>query len=125
MKTKTITILGKEVTLGYCHATEIGYNLLADEDVSAFFSHAVACLQDNRMPDIRKTICMIIAAVKAYSEWKEVPATITDRELMYEADPVEVGTALGTILQLRADFYHMPTSEPTGETNEGEDQKNA
>ena len=125
MKIKTITILGKNVTLGDCHATEIGYNLMSDEDVSEFFSHAVACLQDNRMPDIRKTICMIIAAVKAYSEWKEEPASITDRELMYEADPVEVGTALGTILQLRADFYHLPTSEPTGDESEGEEQKNA
>lgn len=125
MKSKTITILGKEVTLGYCHATEIGYNLKSDEDVSEFFSHAVACLQDNRMPDIRKTIYMIIAAVNAYSEWKEEQAAITDRELMYEADPVEVGTALGTILQLRADFYHLPTSEPTGDESEDEEQKNA
>jgi cell division protein ZapA (FtsZ GTPase activity inhibitor) len=125
MKSKTISILGKEVTLGYCHATEIGYNLMSDEDVSEFFSHAVACLQDNTMPDIRKTIYMIIAAVNAYSEWKEEQAAITDRELMYEADPVEIGTALGTILQLRADFYHLPTSEPTGDESEGEEQKNA
>lgn len=125
MKTKTITILGKEVTLGYCHATEIGYNLLADEDVSNFFAHAIACLQDNRMPDIRKTIYMIIAAANAYSEWKNEKAGITDLELMYEADPVEVGTALGTILQLRAEFYHLPTSEPTGDASERDEPKNA
>lgn len=125
MKTKTINILGKDVTLGYCHATEIGYKLMSDEDVSDFLAHAFACLQKKRMPDIRKTIYMIIAAINAYSEWKEEQPAITDRDLMYEADRIEISTALGTILQLCAEFYHLPTGEPTGETNEGEEEKNA
>lgn len=126
MTTKTITILGKDVTLGYCHATDIGFKLLCDEEVSDFVAHVIDCLNNGKEPDKQKTIYLIIAAVKAYSEWKEVPATITDRELLYDANPIETGTALGTILQLRADFYHLPSGEPTGdESDVGDEPKNA
>ena len=125
MKTKTITILGKEVTLGYCHATEIGYNLLADEDVSDYFTHVVERFQNKKNPNKQKTIYMIIAAANAYSEWKQEAAGITDRELLYESDDVDLGTALGTILQLRAEFYHLTTGEPTGDASEGDEPKNA
>ena len=126
MTTKTITILGKDVTLGYCHATDIGFKLLCDEEVSDFVAHVIYCLNNGKEPDKQKTIYLIIAAVKAYSEWKEVPATITDRELLYDANPIETGTALGTILQLRADFYHLPSGEPTDDESDGGDEpKNA
>lgn len=126
MTTKTITILGKDVTLGYCNATEIGYKLLSDEEISDFVAHVITCLEGKKEPDKQKTIYLIIAAVKAYSEWKEVPATITDRELLYDAAPMETAVALGTILQLRADFYHLPSGEQTGDESDGGDEpKNA
>ena len=112
MKSKTITIQGKDVTLGYCNATEIGYKLLTREDVYVYFTEAIKAIQEERMPDIQKTIYMIIAAIKAYSEYTGEAAAITDRELMYEADQIEIGLALGTILQLRSEFYHLPTGEP-------------
>lgn len=118
MNTKTTTIAGKEVTLGYSYATEIGYNALADESINDFMEEAAKSLSENRMPDIKKTIYLIISAVKAYSEWKREPAAITDRELMFEADPVDVGTALGTIISLRAEFYHLPANEPAEESTD-------
>lgn len=122
MKSKTITIQGKEVTLGYCNATEIGYKLLTGEDVYVYFTEAIKAIQEERMPDIQKTIYMIIAAIKAYSEYTGEEAAITDRELMYDADQIEIGTALGTIIQLRSEFYHLPTV--TGEPEEKADPKN-
>ena len=122
MKSKTITIQGKEVTLGYCNATEIGYKLLTGEDVYVYFTDAIKAIQEERMPDIQKTIYMIIAAIKAYSEYTGEEAAITDRELMYDADQIEIGTALGTIIQLRSEFYHLPTV--TGEPEEKADPKN-
>lgn len=122
MKSKTITIQGKDVTLGYCNATEIGYKLLTGEDVYVYFTDAIKAIQEERMPDIQKTIYMIIAAIKAYSEYTGEEAAITDRELMYDADQIEIGTALGTIIQLRSEFYHLPTV--TGEPEEKADPKN-
>ena len=118
MNTKTITIAGKEVTLGYSYATEIGYNSLADESINDFLVETAKRISEKRMPDIKKTIYLIIASVKAYSEWKGETAAITDRELMFEADQVDLDTALGTIISLRAEFYHLPANEPEEETTD-------
>ena len=128
MTTKTITIAGNEVTLAYCYATEIGYKLLSDEDINAYMADAMEALKESRMPDIRKTIYVIIAAIKAYIEWKEETQGVTDRDLMYKATPLELGTALGTIIQLRADFYKVPSDEPKDEQPDGKkpaSEKNA
>lgn len=123
MKSKTITIQGKDVTLGYCHATEIGFKLLSDEDVNVFMAEAVQCMKEEKMPDIRKTIYFIIAAINAYCEWKGEQPAITDRDLMYESTPLEIGTAFGTILSLRAEFYAMPSGEPVDDNDENQPEE--
>lgn len=128
MTTKTITIAGKEVTLAYCYATEIGYKLHSDEDINAYMADAMEALKESRMPDTRKTVYLVIAAIIAYSEWQEEKPAVTDRDLMYKATPQELGTALGTIIQLRADFYKVPSDEPKEEQPEEkkhEQEKNA
>ena len=123
MKSKTITIQGKDVTLGYCHATEIGFKLLSDEDVNVFMAEAVQFMKEEKMPDIRKTIYFIIAAINAYCEWKGVQPAITDRDLMYESTPLEIGTAFGTILTLRSEFYAMPSGEPVDDNDENQPEE--
>lgn len=128
MTTKTITIAGKEVTLAYCYATEIGYKLLSDEDITAYMADAIEALKESRMPDTRKTVYVVIAAINAYSEWQGEQPVISDRDLMYDATPLELGTAFGTIIQLRADFYKVPSDEPNDEQPEEkkpEQEKNA
>lgn len=115
MTTKTITIAGKEITLAYCYATEIGYKLLSDEDINDYMADAIEAIGRKAMPDTRKTVYVVIAAINAYSEWKGEQPAISDRDLMYDATPLELGTALGTILQLRADFYKLPEGEPKDE----------
>lgn len=112
MKKKTITICGKEVTLAYCYGTEIGYKILSDEDISDFGIEIAEKIKNKQMPDIRKTLYLIIAAMNAYCEYKEEDAPITDRDLMSVATPQEIGQALGTIIGLRSEFYHVPSDEP-------------
>lgn len=128
MTTKTITIAGKETTLAYCYATEIGYKLLSDEDINDYMADAIEALGRKAMPDTRKTVYVVIAAINAYSEWNGEQPAISDRDLMYDATPLELGTALGTILQLRADFYKLPEGEPKDEQPDDkkpEQKKNA
>ena len=128
MTTKTITIAGKEITLAYCYATEIGYKLLSDEDINDYMADAIEAIGRKAMPDTRKTVYVVIAAINAYSEWKGEQPAISDRDLMYDATPLELGTALGTILQLRADFYKLPEGEPKDEQPDDkrpEQEKNA
>ena len=129
MITKEITICSKQVTLAYCYATEISYKTLSDEDIINFNQEIVEKIQHEQMPDIRKTIFLILASLMSYYESKDEQCPITDKELMYECMPQEIGMALGTILGLREQFYHVPKDEIKDEQedkpDDGKEEKNA
>ena len=114
MITKEIAIGGKPVTLAYCYATEISYKLLSDEDINVFMQEVYECMNEDiqRMPDIRKTIFLILAAISAYYESRGEELPIDDKTLMYDCKPEELGTALGVVLGLRGQFYAVPSGEP-------------
>lgn len=121
MKKKEITINDQQVTLGYCYATEISFKLLTDQDINDFMAEVQTCLtaETQRMPDIRKTIYLILAAASAYYESRGENMPISDETLMYECTPTELGTALGTVLTLRSEFYALPTGEPKDKEGDG------
>jgi hypothetical protein len=133
MKTKEITLCGQQVTIGYCYATEIGYKILSDQDITDFIAEAIPALQDERMPNPQNTIYLIVAAIQAYYEslpvgpdGKKPEPPVKDSDIIYHGDPLEIGTAIGTILSLRNDFYHVPKDEPKdNETKKGKKKKNA
>lgn len=129
MKTKNITICGKDVTLAYCYGTEISYKMLSDEDINDFVQEVIAALnaEPQRMPDIKKSVLLIIAAAMAYAESKGEKCPVADKDLMYHATPDELGTAIGTVIALRMEFYHVPTDEAEAAKKEGKeaDSKNA
>ena len=126
MITKEITLCGKQVTLAYCYATEIAYKEMSDEDIFDYAQAAVEAIQAQRDPDIKKTIYAIIACMMAYYEDKD-KAPVKDSEIMREATPVEIGTAMLTILSMRQEFYHVPKGEPEDkqEKSGGRKRKNA
>ena len=119
MITKEITICGKQVMLAYCYATEISYKILSDEDIIDFGQEIVEKIQHEQMPDIRRTIYLIIASMQSYYESKGEQCPITDKELMYECTPKEIGMALGIIIGLRTNFYHVPSDEPEDTEQKG------
>lgn len=129
MKTKTINICGKDVTLAYCYGTEISYKLLTEEDINDFVQEVLAALnaEPQRMPDVKKSVLLIIAAAMAYAESQGEKTPIADKDLMYHATPDELGTALGTVIALRVEFYHVPTDEAEAAQKEQKeaDPKNA
>ena len=116
----TIELNGKEVHLKYCYATEISFKVLAEEEIHDFLREATAKVQAKQMPDIRKAIFLIIAAMQAYYESKGETAPITDRELMYDCGAEEIGTAFGTCIKLYMEFYHLPGSEAAKAAKEQE-----
>ena len=126
MKTKEITLCGKQVSLSYCYATEISYKMLADEEIENYMADAVQELSNNKMPDIRRSIFLIIAAMQAFYEPANEEIPIDDKALMYECSPKDMGTAIGTILSLRSQFYHVPSGEPEDkkEDTKENDEKN-
>lgn len=136
MNTKEITICGKQVTLAYCYATEISYKILADQDIMNFMQEVSEALQaePQQMPDIRKTIFLLLASMQSY--YDSLPAgqngqkpqsPVTDEDLMYHCTPQDLGVALGTILGLRSQFYHLPSDEPEEKEPKGKhkNRKNA
>lgn len=126
MITKEITLCGKPVTLAYCFATEISYKILSDEDIHTFLQEAVNAINEKRMPDIRRSIYLLLAAMNAYYESKDKKTPITDKQLMYEVTPENMGTAIGTVIGLWLEFNHIPSDEPEDKPATDEDKgKNA
>ena len=116
-----ITIAGKPVTLGYCYATEIAYKDMSGEDIAAIIKETIACVDAKpaRMPDTRRSIYLVIAAIMAYYKSVKKEAPIKDIDIMSEATPIELGKALGTIINLWAKFYNIPKGEPAEKPAKG------
>ena len=124
MKTKDIQICGTTVTLGYCYATEISFKILSGEDIQPFILESIQMISESKFPDTEKAIFLILAAAMAYSESHEQEPPIDAKTIMYEASPTEVGTALGTVIALWTDFYHIPAGEPKDKEQKGHKRKN-
>lgn len=132
MKTKEVTICGKQVTLAYCYATEIAYKEIADEDMIDYIHHAIESVQSQKDPDVKRTIIAIHSCIFAFADantpdGQDVVTPVTLKQMMKEMTPAEMGIALFAILDLREQFYKVPkedAEEIKKETRE-EDQKNA
>lgn len=127
MTSKEINICGKPVTLCYCFATEICYKVLTDEDINDFVAEAIKAINEKHMPDMKRTLNFILAGLTAYYESlnKKKKAPVTDTMLLTEMTPDEMCTALGTLIGLRAEFYHVPNDEPKDKSSELAEEKNA
>lgn len=116
MKTEEIRIAGKPVKLGYCYATEIAYKDYTDEEIHVFLSEAFVSItaEQPRMPDIKKTIFLILSAVMACYAALGEEAPVKDVDLMNDTTPEELGKALGAVIRLYNEFYRVaePTPEP-------------
>jgi hypothetical protein len=119
MLTKEITLCGRQVTLAYCYATEIAYKDLSDENIADYIKEAVACIQQETDPDVKHTIYAILACMLAFYQSRGEEAPLTDTDLMNDAKPAELGTAIFTIIGLRMDFYHVPKGEPADTVSSG------
>lgn len=125
MKTEEITLCGQQVTLAYCYATEISYKIMSGEDITDFITDAIGNIQQQKMPELRKSIYLILASLQAFYESKSQKSPVSDKQLMFEAMPAELGTAIGTIIRLRSEFYYIPKDEIDESKNTNSDEKNA
>lgn len=121
MNTKKIQIAGKEVNLAYCFATEVNFKLLADSEINDFIVEVAEAITatPQRLPDIRKSIFLIIASAQSYYNAQGEEMKIIDKDLLFKAKPIELGTAIGTILALRNEFYTIPDGEPKTKQRKG------
>ena len=80
-------------------------------------------LNEQKMPDIQRTIYLIMASTMAYYESREEKAPITDKQLIYECSKEDLGNALMTIITLCNEFFKAPSDELT-ESEKQPDGKN-
>lgn len=120
-----ITLAGKPVTLGYCYATEIAYKDLSGEDINTIIQDIITVTnaQPARMPDAKRSIYLVLAAIMAYYQSKDEDAPIKDTDLMNDTTPLELGTALGIIINLWSKFYNIPKGEPADKPQKGKGKK--
>ena len=113
------------MNIAYCYATEIAYKDLSGEDIAAIIQETIACVNAKpaRMPDTKRSIYLVLAAVMAYYQSKDEEAPIKDTDLMNDTTPLELGTALGAIITLRAQFYSIPKGEPEDKPAKGKGKK--
>ena len=121
METAKINIIGKTVTVAYCYATEIAFKKMSAEDINDFTEEITQAIKDNRMPDVEKSIMLIMSAMLAYCQATGTEQTIQDSEIMTECSPKELSMALAAILGLRIDFYKVDEND---EEKKGEPAKN-
>ena len=114
------------MNIAYCYSTEIAYKDLSGEDIAAIIQETAACVnaQPARMPDVKRSIYLVLAAVMAYYQSKEEEdAPIKDTDLMNDATPFELGTAIGAIITMRSQFYNIPNGEPEDKPAKGKGKK--
>ena len=106
--------------MAYCFATEIAYKDYTGENISDYMKEAIAktTATPPQMPDVKKTMYIILAAIMAYYASQDKDAPVKDQDIMTEATPQELGAALGTVLSLYAQFYAMP-EEMKGKESKG------
>jgi hypothetical protein len=112
MLQEEITLCGKQVTLAYCYGTEISYKLLADEECTDFIREVINGITEKKMPDSRKAIYLIMAAMTAFYESQNQENPIEDKQLIFHATPDDIGLAIGVIIGLYLKFYKIPVEEP-------------
>lgn len=115
MKTKEITICGKQVMLAYCFATELAFKNFTGLEIEEF---------DPSNRD--HIIYMILAAIAAYYQKREEDAPIKDTDLMYESKPAEIIDAIKETIKLKNDWYEIPNGDKIEEKPaDDEEPKNA
>lgn len=129
VKITTVTKSGEKkqvsVMLGYCFATEISYKILTEEDIHDFIKVVIEFIEKKKMPDTRKSIFLIVAAMQAYYESIGKKPPLTDKDLMYYMTASEMGTAVGTIVGLYIEANKSPNGEAEEKKEAEADPKNA
>jgi hypothetical protein len=112
MKTKEITLCGKQVMVAYCFATEIAFKKFTGVNLDEF---------DATNPE--HIIYIILSAIATYYQKEGTDAPVKDENLMYDVQPRELIDALNEVLKLRADWYQLPKGDTIDEQKPDPDRK--
>ena len=109
---RTINILGKDVRLRYCAATENGFEQLRSKSI-----------YDIDFKSNEDLIALSMAAViAAYARNDENPPVSGD-DLLYDAKPSEIVELIKTVMELRSEWYEVPSVVPAEQNPTDDDEE--
>lgn len=122
MKKKKVKIAGKQVWLAYCYATEIIFNDLTGEDINEYFKDVFG--EGTPPTNPKKLLYAILACAIAYAQGTQTEDALDDKTLMYEAKPSELIEAFKVVVELRNEWYKLPSTEKPEKEEKGKSGKN-
>lgn len=116
---KTINILGHDVRMRYCMASENGFEDITGKSSSVLSATpiydengnqtGIEPAQATNADLLALAVACIIAAYQRNGE--EPPLTASD--ILYECSPADINTLLMTVAELRAEWYKVPNAIDT------------
>ena len=128
MKKKKVKIAGKQVWLAYCYATELAFYDMTDTDINDFFKEFFSPNKEEDEEEKKKKesrklkliLYAIFAAAFSYSESVEKDCEIDHKTLMFHAKPAEITDAFSCVIELRNEWYKLPSDDkPIKEDEDG------
>ena len=107
---RTITIIGREVRMRYCAATETGFERLRGKNIADI---------DFTSQEDMLTLA-VCAIVSAYAR-KDEESPVSSEEILYEDKPKEIIDLIKNALELRAAWYEIPSVVPVDEQPKSEE----
>lgn len=128
MKKKKVKIAGKQVWLAYCYATELAFYDMTDTDINDFFKEFFSPNKEEDEEEKKKKeshklkliLYAIFAAAFSYSESVEKDCEIDHKTLMFHAKPAEITDAFACVIELRNEWYKLPSDDKPKKDEDGE-----
>ena len=128
MKKKKVKIAGKQVWLAYCYATELAFYDMTDTDINDFFKEFFSPNKEEDEEEKKKKeshklkliLYAIFAAAFSYSESIEKDCEIGHKTLMFHAKPAEITDAFACVIELRNEWYKLPSDDKPKKDEDGE-----
>lgn len=111
---KTINILGQQVRIRYCAATESGFEQLRGKSI-----------YDIDFKSQEDLIALAISGIVAAYSMRDEEPPVSSKDVMYNAKPTEIVEMVTAVIELRSAWYEVPAVVPQDEKpKDDEEPKN-
>ena len=126
MTEKKIQILGKEVMVRYCAATEKCFEEISGKEISVFVpttrtEKGKTVIDKPAEAMLGDYLTLGVAGIIAAYSRHDMEPPVTANDILYDATPVDRNTLVTAICELRNAWYQVPNIVPKEQPSETED----
>lgn len=125
---RKITIIGREVEMIYCAASETGFEDLAGKGADIF--NPIPVYENGDVKELlpppattKDYIYLAIACIVAAAAMKDEEAPDLTKDILYKATSEEIKLLVKTVVELRMEWYHIPTTATIDKIKEEGEEK--